>query len=193
MMRGFMMWNLVVYRVILMCTRFASGCHIGELEHGHVVRVHAQFATHSFADANLPSQPQPSPLSGDMTSCLVNEVTVHCLAGLTAVATPTSCAQSAESMVPDSVSTIRLPMRDRNVDDGLCSALLSPKPTSTVHGTAGVLGNAFWAMCMRCGQVVRALMARFPWLSVLMPAVWSTSALGHFGRFVHGVWCISDA
>ncbi len=24
------MWNLVVYWLILMCTRFASGCHIGE-------------------------------------------------------------------------------------------------------------------------------------------------------------------
>jgi len=193
MMRGFMMWNLVVYRVILMCTRFASGCHIGELEHGRAVRVHAQFATHSLADANLPSQPQATPLSGDMTSCLVNEVTVRCLVGLAAIATPTSCAQSAESMVADSASIIRLSIRDCHVDDGLCSSLLSPKPTSNVHGTGGVLGNAFWAMCMHFGQVVHAMTARFPWLSVLMPAVWSTSALQHFGRFVHGAWCIGDA
>jgi len=171
-----------------MCTRFASGCHIGELVHGHTVR----------STLTLPptlwrmqfAEPAAAIAAGDMTSCLVNEVTLHCLAGLAAIATPTSCAQSAESMVPDSASIIRLPIRDRNVDDGLCSALLSPKPTSTVHGTTGLLGNAFWAMCMRCGQVVRAMMARFPWLSVLMPAVWSTSALGHFGRFVHGAWMV---
>ena len=194
MVRGFLMWNLIVYRLILICTRFASGCRIGELEPFDTVRVHAHISTHALVGANLPSGPLPSLLVGDLVVGLANQTIMsRCLTGVAAIASPTYCAQSAESMVPESASLIRSPVRsDRNVDDGLCSALLSPKPPSTIHDTAGVLGNATWAMCIRIGQVVHAMLARAPWLSVLVPAAWSTSALGHFGRFVHGacVWAM---
>ena len=64
MVRGFLMWSLIVYRLILTCTRFASGCRIGELEPFDTVRVHAHISTHALVGANLPSGPLPSLLVG---------------------------------------------------------------------------------------------------------------------------------
>ncbi len=197
MARGFLMWNLIMYRLILICTRFASGCYTDMPQHVHAVRVHAHVrihahanCTHALVGANLPTEPQ-SQLVGDLAMCLANQtVTARCLTGMATIASPTHCAQSAESMVPEWAPIISSPVRDRNAEDGLCSALLSPKPTSTVHGTAGVLGNATWAMCMRIGQVLHALVARAPWLSLLVPVAWTTSALGNCGRFVHGAKCV---
>ena len=167
MVRGFMMSNLVVYRLILICTRFALGCHIGELERMHAVRVDAHtIANLPLPGASLLSGPQPSFVVGDCAMCLANQTsTTHCLTGvLTTLATPTNCAESAEFMVPRSGLGTVAPLRDPFVDDGVCSALLFPKLTSTVHGTAGLLGNAMWAMLTRIGQVLHAIVGRAPCL-----------------------------
>jgi hypothetical protein len=132
MVRGFLMWNLIVYRLIVICTRFASGCRIGELEPFDTVRVHAHIFSHALVGANLPSGPLSSLLVGDLVVGLANQTVMsRCLTGVAAIASPTYCAQSAESMVPESASLIRSPVRDHNVDDGLCSALLPPKPPSS--------------------------------------------------------------
>jgi hypothetical protein len=187
MVRVFMMSNLVVYRLILICTRFALGCHIGELELVHVVRVDANIATLPLpvAGANLLSGPQLSFVVGDCAMCLANQTSAtHCLAGVLAtLATPTNCAESAEFMVPRSGLGTVTPLRDPFVDDGVCSALLFPKLTSTVHGTAGLLGNATWAMLTRIGLVLHAIDGRAPCLILFVQLAWSLG-VGPFVRFV---------
>ena len=191
MLRGFMMWNLVVYRMILMCNRYASGCHFGELELVHAVRLDTHIAT--LAGANLVSVPPPPFVVGACAMVLTNETSAtHCLSVVLAtIATPTNCAESAEFLVPPQFGLNTLaPLCDAFVDDGVCSALLFPKLTSTVHGTAGLLGNAMWAMWMRIWQVLHATVGRAPWSILCVQAAWSTSAFGNFGRFVSGEWRI---
>jgi hypothetical protein len=194
MLRGFMMWNLVVYRLILMCTRYVWGCHIGELELEHAVRVDAHIAT--LAGANLVSVPPPQFVVGACAMALANETSAtHCLSVVLAtIATPTHCAESAEFLVPPQSGLNTLaPLHDVFVDDGVCSALLFPKLTSTVHGTAGLLGNAVWAMWMRIRQVLHATVGRAPWSILFVQAAWSFSSFGNFVRFVLGPWRVDSA
>ena len=122
---------------------------------------------------------------GDCAMCLANQTsTTHCLTGvLTTLATPTNCAESAEFMVPRSGLGTVAPLRDPFVDDGVCSALLFPKLTSTVHGTAGLLGNAMWAMLTRIGQVLHAIVGRAPCLILFVQLAWSLG-VGQLFRFV---------
>ena len=174
-----------------MCTRYVWGCHIGELELEHAVRVDAHIAT--LAGANLVSVPPPPFVVGACAMVLTNETSAtHCLSVVLAtIATPTNCAESAEFLVPPQFGLNTLaPLHDVFVDDGVCSALLFPKLTSTVHGTAGLLGNAMWAMWMRIWQVLHATVGRAPWSILCVQAAWSTSAFGNFVRFVSGAWRI---
>ena len=195
MLRGFLMWNLVFYRLILMCTRCASGCHIGELELVHAVRLDTHIATLSLTGANLVSVPPPPFVVGACAMILANGTSAtHCLSVVLAtIATPTNCAESAEFLVPrQSGLNPFSPLRDAFVDDGVCSAVLFPKLTSTVHGTAGFVGNAMWAMWKRIWQVLHATVGRAPWSILCDQAAWSSSAFGNFVRFVSGAWRIGQ-
>ena len=175
------MWNLVVYRLILMCTRYASGCHIGEPQKVRAVNVDTQTATHIHLEsANLLGVPPPS-LVGHCANHLTNQTSSsHCLTGVfVTIASPTGCANSAEFMVPQSGFVARDPF----ADDGVCGALFFPKLTSTVHGTAGLLGNAIWAISTRIWQVLHAIVGRAPCLILFVQGARSLG-VGHFVRFV---------
>ena len=198
MVRSVIMWSLVVYRLILMCTRYASGCHIGQPQNVRAVRVDIHLPVEranmlgvpptSFVDghcamrlANMLGVPPTSFVDGHCAMRLANQTsTSHCLTGvLVTIASPTDCANSAEFMVPHSGFVACEPI----ADDGVCGALFFPKLTSTVHGTAGLLGNAICAILTRIWQVLHAIVGRAPCLIVFVQGAWSLG-VGHFVRFV---------